>query len=339
MKNLITLILLLVIVACKAGNPTTSPSVRELAFPKAENYTNLVYDTDLGLTVFLYGGDQGDLQSFARENDAKFTNFRFPEDSLCGFEKYSAGDVSANGQLEIWEWCLTSNGGVQYIRMYDWSTKRLARLAGPLPLGSSSISWNPDRTQGIVYLDSRFATKTLYWLFQDGSFSPLDLVIADGSRSWNLKDDFPDFKADDTGKTGSTGRAEWSPDGKSIAFFASPDAVGRMGFNRFGVEYYLYLMNPETLELTVVAKEIYSPFLIQWSPDSAYIAFIGGHGFWKERGLWLYSVKDNSVTSISAGIFQALAWTSREKLAAIECEDFEICRNVLEYDLTDVVRP
>ena len=110
-------------------------------------------------------------------------------------------------------------------------------MAGPLPLGSSGVSWNPDQIKGIVYLDSGFATRTLYWLSKDGDFGPLDLVITDGYRSWNLKDDFPDFKADDTGKTGSTGEAAWSPDGKSIAFFASPDAIGKTGFQRFGVEY------------------------------------------------------------------------------------------------------
>jgi Tol biopolymer transport system component len=208
-----------------------------------------------------------------------------------------------------------------------------------LPLGSSGVSWNPDQTKGIVYLDSGFASRTLYWLSSDGRFKPLDLVIKDGARSWNLKDDFPDFKADDTGKTGSTGRAVWSPDGKSIALFASPNAVGKTGFQRFGVEYYLYLMDPENLELSVVAENIYSPFLIQWSPDSTHIAFIGYYGFWKENGLWLYSLKDQSITSIAKSRFQDLAWTSNNSLAAIHCEDIDVCTQILEYDLTRIVEP
>jgi len=313
-------------------------SVKELAFPKAENYDALVNTND-GLTVLLVGGDLGDLQSYARENDREFENFDFPDDDpSCDPETYHSHESSIDGRLQVWEWCLTGYGGIQYLRVYDWNTGQLGRLSGPLPLGSSGASWNPDQTKAIVYLDSGFATRTLYWLAKDG-FSPLDLVITDGSRSWNLKDDFPDFKADDTGKTGSTGEAAWSPDGKSIAFFASPNAVGKTGFDRFGVEYYLYLMDPETLGLSLVAKKIYSPFLIQWSPDSTHIAFIGEYGFWKEEGLWLYSLKDQSITNIAKGIFQGLAWTSNKSLAAIHCEDRGNCRQVFEYNLTNASEP
>jgi WD40 repeat protein len=318
----------------KSAEPIPS---KELIFPKAEDYNALV-NTNHGLTVLLVGGDRGDLQSYARENAAEFTEFNFPNDPSCGSVKYNSHETLADGRLQVWEWCLTSQGGAQYIRIYDWGAKQLERLAGPLPLGSSGVSWNPDQTQGIVYLDSRFATKTLYWLSQDG-FSPLNLVITDGSHSWNLKDDFPDFKADDTGKTGSTGEAAWSPDGKAIAFFASPNAVGKTGFQRFGVEYYLYLMDPETLGLSAVSENIYSPFLIQWSPDSTNIAFIGKYGYWKENGLWLYSLKDKSIINIAKGRFQGLAWTSNKSLAAIYCENIGVCTQILEYDLTSVVEP
>ncbi|MFT3893990.1 MAG: hypothetical protein QM730_20365 [Anaerolineales bacterium] len=334
--------LLLIVIAttsCSLFSSKSAPPIplKELIFPKTEKYYVLVNTKD-GLTVFLDGSDQGDLQSYARENDQEFTKIHFPKDPYCGFVKYYPGDVLADGRLEIWEWCLTSKGGVQYIRIYDWNTQQLDRLAGPLPLGSSDVSWNLDQTKGIVYLDSGFATRTLYWLSQDG-FSPLDLVITDGSRSWNLKDDFPDFKADDTGKTGSTGRAAWSPDGKVIAFFASPNAVGKTDFQRFGVEYYLYLMDPETLALSVVEEKIFSPFLIQWSPDSTQIAFIGKYGSRKEDGLWLYSLKEKSITRIANGIFQGLAWTSNKTIAAIYCQDIGKCAQILEYDLANVFKP
>ena len=332
-------LLAVIISSCSLSstNPADSISVKELAFPKAENY-DAVINTINGLTVLLVGGDRGDLQSYARETDQVFKRFNFPNDSSCDRVKYYAYETFLDGRLQVWEWCLTGTGGVEYLRSYDWDSKQLDRVAGPLPLGSSGVSWNPDQTQGIVYLDSGFATKTLYWLSNDG-YKPLDLVISDGSRSWNLKDDFPDFKADDTGKTGSSGRAAWSPDGESIAFFASPEAVGKTSFERFGVEYYLYLMDPDTLELDLVAKKIYSPFLIQWSPDSTHIAFIGEYDFWKENGLWLYSLTDQSITSIAKGQFQGLAWTSNSNLTAIYCEDTDRCAQIFEYDLTSIVKP
>ncbi len=194
-------------------------------------------------------------------------------------------------------------------------------------------------TASAATLDGGFATKTLYWISKDG-FAPLDLVVGDQSRSWNLRDDFPDFKADDTGKTGTTGRAAWSPDGKFIAFFASPDAIGKTGFARFGVEFNLYLMDPETMQYQVVADQIYSPFLLQWSPDSTRIAFIGKYGFRQENGLWFYSVNTKSITNISKGDFKSLVWRPDGKnLVAIRCQDLEVCTQVYEYDLTQIVEP
>ena len=222
---------------------------------------------------------------------------------------------------------------------YEWNTSQLEELVGPLPLGSSGASWNPDQTKAIAYLNGGFATKTLFWISADG-FSPLDLVVGDQNHSWNLQDDFPDFKAYDTGKTGTTGRTAWSPDGESIDFFASPAAVDKTGFERFGVEFNLYLMNPDTLQYQVAIDNIYSPFLLQWSPDSTHIAFIGKYAFWKEDGIWLYSVDTNSVRSISKGRFQSIAWTSDGKsLVAIRCKDTDVCAQIYQYDLAQILEP
>ena len=98
-------------------------------------------------------------------------------------------------------------------------------------------------------------------------------------------------------------------------------------------------MDPETLGLSLVAEKIYSPFLMQWSPDSSHIAFIGKYGFRKEDGLWLYSLKEKSITSIAKGKFQGLVWTSNKSLAAIYCQDTGECAQILEYDLANVIEP
>ena len=220
---------------------------------------------------------------------------------------------------------------------YDWKTDKLTEIAGPLPLGSSGASWNPDQTKAIGYLTSGFTTKTLFWIWDNG-FGPLDLVIGDKNHSWNLKDDFPNFQTGDTGKTGSTGRAAWSPDGSQIAFFASPDAVGKTGFNKFGAGYNLYLMNPQTLTPTVAFDKIYSPYLLAWSPNSKNIAFIGEYGFLKQYGIWLYSLETNTVSLVSPGIFNGLLWSpDGKKLVAIGCIKDNQCSHIEEYDLTNIM--
>lgn len=319
-----------------AGSSTTAIPTKELNFPKTEYYDALI-STHNDVVVLVDGGEFGELQSYARENDKEFTEFIFPDDQQCFPARYEAYETLPDGRLQIWKWCLTSTGGVDYLLAYDWNTRQLVELTGLLPLGSSGASWNPDQTKAIAYLDSKFASKTLFWIRQ-GGFEPLDLEITDGERSWNLQDDFPEFTADDTGKTGTTGRASWSPDGRSIAFFASPNAIGKTSFERFGVEHYLYLMNPETLQYEVVADNIFSPFLLFWSPDSTHIAFIGKYGFWKENGIWLYSFETDSITEISKGKFQGIVWRPDGKsLVAIKCESLDVCNEILEYDLSSIL--
>jgi len=338
--NMLMCIWLALITSCASfvGTSVDAIPTQELIFPKAEYYNALIRAND-NVIVLVDDGNLGDLQSYAREGDQEFTQIVFPDDSQCDKEKYYAYETLPDGRLQIWKLCPTQNGTVDYLMAYDWSTRKFEELAGPLPLGSSGASWNPDQTKAIAYLDGGFATKTIYWI-SNNSFSPLDLVVNDKSHSWNLQDDFPDFKADDTGKTGTTGRAAWSPDGNSIAFFASPDAIGKTGSNRFGVEFNIYLMNPTTLQYQVATDNVYSPFLIQWSPDSMQIAFIGKYGSWKEEGIWLYSPNTNSVTNIARGKFQSILWTSDGKsLVAISCKDSYECSKIYKYDITHILEP
>ncbi len=311
---------------------------KELTFPKDDHY-DAVIRTGESVTVLVKGGKLDDLKYYANEDGQEFVQFVFPDDPHCDPVFYYAYESLPDGRLQVWKSCLTGKGTLTYLMAYDWHTHKLEQLSGSLPLGSSGASWNPDQTNAIAYLDGGFATKTLYWISKDG-FSPLDLVIGDQYRSWNLRDDFPDFKADDTGQTGTTGRAAWSPSGKLIAFFASPDAIGKTGFARFGVEFRLYLMDPETMQYQVVADQIYSPFLLQWSPDSTQIVFIGKYGFQKENGIWLYSVNTKSITNISKGDFKSLVWRpDGRNLVAIRCKDVDTCAQVLNYDLTNIVKP
>ena len=168
----------------------------------------------------------------------------------------------------------------------------------------------------------------------------MDLVISDQGRSWNLQDDFPDFKGADKGLTGNVGRVAWSPDGQSIAFFASPDAKGKAGSRRFSVEYKLYIMDPEELKPSSVFDKVYFPFVVRWSPDSKFIAFIGEYGGQNNGGVWLYSLENHSVVNVAKGKFQDIIWSSDGlNIIAIECADNLYCSKIEEYDLSKIIKP
>ena len=334
---LINLIVVLVVSCRPTFNSFSKVNTpKQLSYPASEFYDSLVI-VENEMVVLIDGGEFDDLQYYAKEGEAEYQRFNFPEDHRCSSTRYYAYETLPDGRLQVWKHCFTENGTITYLMAYDWLAQKLNDVSGPLPLGSSGASWNPDQTRAIAYLDSKFASKTLFWI-SNGGYSPLDLNIVDGNHSWNLKDDFPDFNADDTGKTGTTGRAAWSPDGKQIAFFASADAIGKTGFERFNVEYKLYLMSPETLHYEVVADGIFSPFLLSWSPDSTHLAFIGDYGILKEKGIWLYSVKTNIVAQVSKGRFQSIVWsTDGEDLVAIQCDSIDLCDKVLKYDVTNLV--
>lgn len=334
----LSVLLTTLIASCNLSTGKTANLIqnRELIFPKTQYYDALI-QTNGELIVLVEGGDLSDLQFYATEGGEDFSQFIFPSNHNCTSARYYSYETFPDSRLQVWKYCLTENGKVTYLMAYDWLTHELSEVSGPLPLGTSGASWNPEQSKGIAYLDGGFATRTLYWIFE-GDYAPLDLVITDQNHSWNLSDDFPDFKANDTGETGTTGRASWSPAGKSIAFFASPNAIGKTSSDRFGVEHYLYLMNPETLQYEVVADNVFSPFLLSWSPDSTHIAFIGKYGFLKENGIWLYSVETNSITEISTGTFQGIAWRpDGNSVVAIQCEDLHVCNKILEYDLRSVL--
>jgi len=337
---LATLIAFLLVLTTSCTNSmTVANDVRasELIFPKSDYYYALI-NVDGEIRVVTHAEGSGNLSAYAKEGGQELNPFTLPDDPSCYRTRYDAYETLPDGQLQVWKRCESGgNGTLIYLMSYDW-VYQLQQLSGPLPLGSSAASWNPNQTKAIGYLDSKFSSQTLYWIWKSG-FAPLDLVIGNGSHSWNLQDDFPDFQTADSGKSGTTGRAAWSPDGKQIAFFASPDAIGKTGFSRFDVKYSLYLMDPATLNPILVEENIYSPFVLAWSSDSRHIAFIGKYGFWKEYGIWVYSLDTDTITQVSLGTYQSIVWRPGENiLVAIECdENYDSCNKIMEYDLTSVL--
>lgn len=285
--------------------------------------------------------------AYAKEGDEKFTEVSFPLEpkARCWQTKYAIYESMPDGRIMVWKNCSSRSGGgtpsttITSLLTYNIEDKHLIEIISSLPSGASSASWNPEMTKAIAYYQNSFSSATLYWVLEDGH-EPADIEIGNVEHSWNLKDDFPDFAGAKTGATGNTGRASWSPDGNSIAFFASPDAIGVTGWSRFHVEYSLYIMSPESLDAHPVHENIYSPFLLQWSPNSKYIAFIGQSGLGKQDGVWLYSLDTDTLTLISKGDFSSLAWKADgNNLVAVRCDEVEVltCEIIEEYDISKAI--
>jgi Eukaryotic translation initiation factor eIF2A len=335
-----SLFLAFLITACTSSlglQRNASIPVKAFTLPST-NYSSLAWIGG-NMIVLSWGQDISNYWSYAEDGDQNLHQIAFPIDQNCSNTAYVGPESLPDGRLEIWKLCRSETQTITYLVAYDWQTGKLDTLSGPVPLGSSQASWNPDESRAVTYLDSKFSSQTLYWIWRNG-FGPMDLVITDQGKSWNLNNLYPNFPESKTIHSGNTGRADWSQDGHSIAFFASTDAIGKTDFQRFYVEYKLYLMDAAKLQPRSVLDKIYFPFIIKWSPDSKAIAFIGQYGNFKEDGIWLYSLESDSILNIAKGKYQDILWDrDGEKITAIRCDENQYCSKVEEYDLTNFMHP
>ena len=140
---------------------------------------------------------------------------------------------------------------------------------------------------------------------------------------------------------GYAGYPAWSPDGKTIAFWASFDAIGRSGMTRADGEFYLVFLDSDTLAYHFLMKNIYDPDLLIWSPDGKWLAFYGEVGPNNEHGLWVVSSSE-PLTIYRIGKEEYFngspVWSPDGKfIAVIYCPNFEVdvCKTseILKYDL------
>ena len=252
---------------------------------------------------------------FAKQGDSSFTSILMENNQTCSYStRYHVQDIFHNNTIQINKKCFTEPYAIEHILHYDWDTQSVKKVFGPLPLGTTVIYWNPNETQGLVLFADAFAKKTLYSITKD-DFGPLDISIIDEGKIWNFSDFYPDFP-DVEATTGNVGRADWSPNGNSIVFFASPDSVGKTGFERMSARYKIYVMDAVAQEPEPILDNIYFPFIIKWSPDSKYLAFIGRYKN-SSSGIWLYTFEDFSVSMIDQGDFRDILWN--QKFQVTDC--------------------
>ena len=307
-----------------------------LSFPSSptNTYESIVKNEKGEITAIVKSASSTWL--LAEENENRFTEIFLHTESndSCLRTDYALYEIIEDGKILFKRTCFTSEKSIVDFALYDQDTGNLEVMTTNLPAGTIDLSWDPDYNQAIGYYNT-FSNGTLFWLWE-GGYGPLDLVIKDGNHSWNLKDDFPNFSGAKEGKTGNTGRADWSPNGDNIAFFASSDAIGITGVRRFEVKYKLYLMEVEDLKPYPVLDDIFSPYVIDWSPDSKYIAFIGKSGDRKQYGVWLFSVESGTVSLISEGEYRTVLWRDDGlSIVALRCEDVLECNQVEEFKLTN----
>lgn len=337
-KLLILLFASTFLVACsRISEQKTTPiksTSQPLSFPSAF-YDTLVYFDDRLVAFSLEPNEPPSNRiSFAYEGDTKLHLFQPIHDMTCSNKAtYNVmGGVLPDGRLGILRDCFLDAPSVtRSIFAYNWQTGVLERIVkGPIANGllPRTFTWNPQMTKGVQQMGNGIQG-TIYWISSDGA-SPMDIEIEDQGLKWNLRDYFEGKK-----RVGSAGTPAWSPDGSTIAFFASSYGIREEPLPKMNAEHELYIMNVSDLRPVQVVPRIANAFQLHWSPDSTQLLFSGCMRSPLQCGMWLYNVETKSLALVEEGDFQDFTWITDEKIAAIKNITMPFDNNqIWEYSLS-----
>ncbi|HLP82407.1 MAG TPA: hypothetical protein VK141_10525 [Nitrosomonas sp.] len=291
---------------------------RLLSFPPA--YYDYVVYFDNKLVAFSHDTTKlpSESISFASEGDTSLSPFKPSPVPTCDEKSVFnlMGWVLPDGRLGILVDCFREYLPItSSILAYDWQTGELEQIVkGPIAEGllSKFFTWNPQMTKGVQQMGNGIEG-TIYWISSEGA-SPMDIEIEDQGLTWNLKDYFEGKRS----RLGSASTPAWSPDGKSIAFFASAYGIREEPLPKMNAQHALYIMGVSDLEPVQVIPRIADAFRLHWSPDSKRLLFGGCMGSQLKCGFWLYNVDIKSIALIDQGSFQDFTWITDEKIAAIK---------------------
>jgi len=296
------------------------------------NYSGLGWLSETKLAAFV-ADENGGITGYYLENDDDLYSLDLPpfvaKLDCNGVNDYNTGinythpSLLPDGRLGLINSCISRGDppGLkrQHMVAYDFQTKNTQLIVNePLPSYlSNAFTWNPDMTLGLAQTYGGLSG-TLYWITPE-HVAPVDFVISDGKRSFLPADVLS--SSSDYENQGIVFSPAWSPDGKTIAFFVTLDAIGRRGFSRADGEYKIFFMDPVERKPYPIVDKIYDGYELAWSPDSEWIAFIGKHGILGNYGIWLYSIESGKIYPVVSGDFSRIAWSPNgNKIAATICE-------------------
>lgn len=240
-----------------------------------------------------------------------------------------------NGKLLVGAQCRAVGSLDDYLLLYDVATKQTTDFFPFSIPGAALISLNPAMDRAIVDFGTLYSG--VFWVDANG-IEPIQAKISSNGQTISLAQGYLESKGIYAHSTGNVKDPAWSPNGSTVALFASFDSIGKSGFDRVTGEWVLALLDTQTLSTTIIADGIYSPHLMIWTADSRRLIYSakGSHGI---RGLWQISLDDHVVRLLVEGEFTSfIMGPTGQDIYAIRCKQLgTVCdeREVWRYELPE----
>jgi hypothetical protein len=254
---------------------------------------------------------------------------------------YSAFLRLADGRLALRGYCtkIAPQRAASYLLAHDASQQTTSLLIpSMLPIDDSKLfAWNPSVTRAIVSFGSLYSG--LYWIDTTGAAKAVTGTVEANGKAFSLEIAYVGFNRDGVADTGNATAPAWSPDGSTIAFFASTDSINRRGTSRITGSWLLCLMDVQSLKPKVVLKNVYRIGKPRWSSDGRFIAFNGQVGSNGSEGLWVYSVANSETKLVAEGTFSDFIWSADdERIYGIRSLDDNVLeKEVWRFDLGNIL--
>jgi hypothetical protein len=234
-----------------------------------------------------------------------------PEDPACILIRHYSPISMGDGRVAFLRWCSVEVGPPELLLLmaFDPGSGETSELMSrPLEgFGSGVITWNTVKDRGMIG-GVIAPCMTIAWLTPQG-MEPAAITVSDGDRSWRLDEYLRRGGGGDCDGLGNAGWPTWSPDGETIAFFASPQAMGASDvfLSRLDAAWNLYVMDPDDQLPTRILEDLVDARGLEWSPDGKWLTFVRKIG--GRDGGWLFAPTSGRLVQMSAEQVFPLAWS------------------------------
>jgi hypothetical protein len=265
---------------------------------------------------------------------------QIPTPADCGFTDDSGPTNLPDGRLAFLRLCYERNNNqTPHLTMmvYDWRSGKTRPLVnGLVGENPNQFTWEPDMRRGLYSSTSSICAR-IRGLTRAGP-DEFPITISHGSASIRVDGPLTSGPGDDCGGDIRADLPDWSPNGREVAFFASPDSLGRSGLARLEAAWNLYLVSGAGGAARAVVRDVIEPHALRWSPDGRWLAYVTAG---EDGGGWLFSPTEG-LHQFSSDPLVDMAWSGKgdQIVGATPLSGSEVLSQELTvFDVSEIVQP